>query len=63
MTTKKKRRLPFDLGDAASLAGVALLIYGAYRLYEPAAYLLAGAILLGVGISIHRHKSRPNRSY
>ncbi len=58
---KKKRRLPIDLGDFASLAGVGLIIYGAHTIYQPAAYVLGGLLLLGVGISIHRHKTR-NRS-
>ena len=58
---KKKSRWPIDLGDFASLAGVGLFIYGAYTIYQPAAALLGGLLLLGVGISIHRHKAR-NRS-
>lgn len=58
---KKRRRLPVDLGDFASFGGVGLIIYGAYTIYQPAAAILGGLLLLGMGISIHRHKSR-NRS-
>ena len=58
MTEKKKRSLPFDVGDLASIAGVGLIIYAAYQVYVPAAYAIGGLLLLAIGISIHRHKNR-----
>lgn len=32
--------------DAAGLAGCGLIIYGAWRIYEPAGFISAGAMLL-----------------
>lgn len=58
MTDKKKSRFPFDFGDLASATGAGLLLYGAYLVYPPATYILAGLALLAVGISVHRHKPR-----
>ena len=60
MTEKKKRKLPVDLGDLSSLAGVALIIYAAHLVYQPAAFFVGGLLLLAIGISVHRHKNRSN---
>lgn len=58
MNDKKKRTLPFDIGDVASLAGAALVIYGVAEVYRPAALVLGGLALLAIGISVHRRKAR-----
>ncbi len=39
--------LPDLLRDLVGLAGAALMSYGAYQIYEPAGYLVGGAMLIG----------------
>lgn len=51
--TAAARGVPSFLIDVAGLAGVGLISYGAWRIYEPAGFIvggllvLAGAIILG----------------
>jgi len=35
--------------DAFSLVGISLLAYGLYQVYEPAAYIVSGMLLLVAG--------------
>lgn len=44
------RRLRGLVVDGSLLAGGGLLSYGSWLIYPPTGYLMAGALLLGVGL-------------
>jgi hypothetical protein len=44
------RKLPDLLRDLAALAGVAAIGYGAWLIYEPAGYIVSGALLIVVAV-------------
>ncbi len=46
---KLKFKKLFDLTDLLVFGGTALISYGCWLIYEPAAYLSGGAILLTLG--------------
>ena len=44
-----------DARDICGLLGLGLLSYGAWLIYEPAAFIVAGIILIAVTIISARH--------
>ena len=40
--------------DLLSLAGLSLLTYGAYQVYEPSAFIVSGVLLLAAGWRLAR---------
>lgn len=45
-----KGRLAAALSDLCALSGAGSVSYGAWLVYEPAGFIVGGAILLGVGV-------------
>jgi hypothetical protein len=37
--------------DATVLVGLGLLTYGAWLVYQPAAFIVSGSVLLGMGLT------------
>lgn len=40
--------------DVTGMTGVALVAYGAYRIYAPAGFIVGGAMLIAIAILISR---------
>lgn len=45
----KNIKFDFDRRDCITVVGIALMCYGLYEFYQPAAYILAGYSLFKVG--------------
>lgn len=45
-----KPRWPFDLRDALTFGGLASLAFGLWQVFPPAAYVVVGAVLVGIGL-------------
>lgn len=50
MATEKKPALKGAAIDASILAGLGLITYGAWLVYQPAGFLAPGVVLLAVGL-------------
>ncbi len=46
--------LPSLLRDSVGIAGATLLVYGTWLIYRPAAFILAGLLLMSVAIVMAR---------
>lgn len=42
--------MPFDLRDAVFAVGLGLMGFGLWQVYEPAAFVVPGAVLAAVGV-------------
>lgn len=54
MADDEKKAPRFDLRDAAALVGIGLVAYGAWLVYQPAAFIVAGALLIAGALASAR---------
>jgi hypothetical protein len=45
-----------DVRDVVGIVGLALLSYGVWQIYPPAAFIAAGAILIAAAVALARVK-------
>jgi hypothetical protein len=57
MASKTKIDIAAAVRDIAGLCGAALIAFGAWRVYEPAGFIVGGAILLA-GVWLHVRAER-----
>lgn len=50
MADDKQKRSIVDLRDVAAVLGLVLVSFGAWQVYPPAAFIVAGTILTGIAV-------------